>query len=226
MTDLHPLDRPAFAALSTDWADIALVDGHARRLHPDYGPFAASDAPDALAALIPLARAHGAVWIVEGSVPDIFPAGLQLEKQADVVQMVAPVLTPPAKTIDFEGLLDTDGPEMRALALATEPGPFAEKTHKLGRFVGIRQNGHIAAMAGERMRLPGFIEISGVCTHPDHRGQGYAARLTYEVARGIIAQGAVPFLHCYPSNAPAIRAYEKIGFVARRRLTAMVLTAH
>lgn len=225
MTDSHPLDRPAFAALSTDWADIAVVADKARRLHPDYGPFAASDTPDALDALIPLARAHGAVWLVEGSVPANFPTGLKLEKQAEVVQMVAPQLIPPDAPIALEELVDADGPDMRALALSTEPGPFAEKTHMLGRFVGVRQNGRIAAMAGERMRLPGFIEVSGVCTHPDHRGQGYAAHVTYEIARGIIDQGAVPFLHCYPSNTPAVRAYEKIGFVTRRRLAALVLTA-
>ena len=225
MTEAHPLDRPAFAALSSDWAQIAVIDHQARRLHPDYGPFASSDSPEALEVLLPLARAHGPIWIVEEKLPSIWPAGLKLEKQAEVIQMVAPTLAPLSGNAQFEELTDADGPEMRNLARMTEPGPFAEKTHLLGRFVGVRQNGQIAAMAGERMRLPGFTEVSGVCTHPDHRGYGYAALLTYEIARGIIAAGAVPFLHCYPSNVPAVRAYEKIGFVTRRTLTAMVLTA-
>lgn len=225
MTHAHPLDRPVFAALSTDLADITVREGEARRLHPDYGPFAASDTPENLEALLFLARTHGAVWIVEDGVPPALPAGLKLEKQAEVIQMVASQLTPPSAHSDVEVLSDADAPEMRVLALMTEPGPFAAKTHLLGRFIGIRSDGQIAAMAGERMRLPGFTEVSGVCTHPEHRGKGYAARVTYEVAKGIMAAGALPFLHCYPSNTPAVRAYEKIGFVTRRRLTAMVLTA-
>jgi predicted GNAT family acetyltransferase len=225
MNDAHPLNRPAFAALSSHWAKIAVIEGEARRIHPDYGPFAATDRPEHLEALLPLARTHGAVWIVEDRMPAAFPPGLKLEKQAEVIQMVATELTPPPTSVAFEEMTDADGPEMRDLALMTEPGPFAAKTHLLGRFVGVRRDGQIAAMAGERMRLPGFTEVSGVCTHPDHRGQGLAALLTHEIARGIIAAGSVPFLHCYPSNAPAVRAYEKIGFVTRRTLTAMILTA-
>ena len=225
MIDPHPLDRPAFSALSSQWAPIALAAGSARRLHPVYGPFAASDDPTDLSALLPLARAHGPVWIVETGPPPPMPAGLRLEKQAEVIQMIAPRLAPPPPSIDFDELTDADGPEMRALAHLTEPGPFAEKTHQLGRFVGIRCDGQIAAMAGERMRLPGFVEVSGVCTHPNQRGQGLAALLTYAIARGILDAGAIPFLHCYPDNVPAVTAYEKIGFIRRRHLTAMILTA-
>ncbi|MFM7027363.1 MAG: GNAT family N-acetyltransferase [Chakrabartia sp.] len=221
----HPLDRPAFAALWSDWASFAQTQGNARRLHPHYGPFAASKDPMQLDELVPLARAHGPVWIVEDHLPDQLPKGLRLEKQAEVIQMVAADLIAPSLPDDMADLPDRDGPEMRALAVMTEPGPFAEKTHLLGRFVGVRRNGQIIAIAGERMRLPGFTEVSGVCTHPDARGQGLAAALTYEIARGIHATGAVPFLHCYPENRPAVAAYERIGFTTRRRLSAFILSA-
>lgn len=225
MTPPHPLDRPAFAALWSDWAALAEAQGNARRLHPAYGPFAASKDPMDLDDLAPLARTHGPVWIVEDGLPQKLPKGLRLEKQADVIQMIAPELIAPPLPDDVAEMPAEDGPEMRALAMRTEPGPFAEKTHLLGRFVGIRRQGRIIAMAGERMRLPGFIEVSGVCTHPDARGQGLAAALTYAVARGIQVAGAVPFLHCYPDNRPAVAAYERIGFVPRRRLSAFILAA-
>ena len=225
MTRAHPLDRPAWAALSTHWTQLALQEKGARRLHPDYGPFAASEDAADLASLLPLAAVHGPVWIVEEALPSQIPAGLRLEKHVDVLQMVATNLRAPRALPDLEELQEDDGVEMRALAQMTEPGPFAEKTHLLGRFVGVRRNGKIAAMAGERMRFPGFVEISGVCTHPDYRGEGLAAATSFEVARAIIAAGATAFLHCYPDNAPAIAAYERIGFTTRRRLTAMILVS-
>ena len=95
--------------------------------------------------------------------------------------------------------------------------------HALGAFVGIKQDGRLVAMAGERMRPEGFTEVSGVCTLPDHRGRGYAGRLMQVVAGRIAARGETPFLHSYASNLGAIRLYESLGFVIRREVTATVL---
>src|SRR6185437_12341711 len=102
---------------------------------------------------------------------------------------------------------DEDGPQMLKLAALTEPGPFFERTHQLGDFIGVKEDGRLIAMAGERMRPDAFTEISGVCTHPDFRGRGYAAALTMEVAARIRARGDTPFLHVYAANAAAIRLY-------------------
>jgi predicted GNAT family acetyltransferase len=120
-------------------------------------------------------------------------------------------------------LTDEDAPAMLALAKLTEPGPFFEQTHRLGRFLGIRVEGALAAMAGERMRLPGYTEVSAVCTHPDCRGRGYARRLSAAVAAHIQASGATPFLHAWVSNMPAIRLYEALGFSIRAELQITVL---
>ncbi len=104
---------------------------------------------------------------------------------------------------------------MLALAAATEPGPFATRTHELGRFIGVRVDGNLVAMAGERFVLPGMTEVSAVCTDPAYRGRGWAAALTAEVARGIIARGETPFLHVVESNTTARAVYERIGFADR-----------
>jgi predicted GNAT family acetyltransferase len=118
---------------------------------------------------------------------------------------------------------EADAPEMMALARQTEPGPFYAETYRMGSFIGVRREGRLVAMAGERLRLPGFTEVSGVCTHPDHRGQGLARTLMLHVMAGIRARGDVPFLHAYADNAGAIALYRKLGFVLRREVVLTVL---
>src|SRR5689334_2909734 len=131
----------------------------------------------------------------------------------------------PARRPDFavEPLTDADAAQMLALATLTRPGPFFARTHQLGEFIGVRIDGQLAAMAGERMKPDGFTEVSGVCTHPDHRGRGYAGVLSSLVAERIIARGEVPFLHAFADNAAAIGLYETLGFRIRARPTMTVL---
>jgi predicted GNAT family acetyltransferase len=109
-----------------------------------------------------------------------------------------------------------DVPEMLDLVARTRPGPFLPRTVELGTYLGIRRQGALVAMAGERLHPPGWTEISAVCTDPDHRGQGLAARLVLAVAAGIKDRGETPFLHTSAGNANAIRLYESLGFRLRR----------
>lgn len=223
MTDFQLLDRPVWSALSTDWAQFALTYGAARRLRPEFGPFAATEDPNDLSDLVPLVKAHGAAWVVGKTAPLSIPADLAIAKHADLIQMVRLGTDLPDVPEECEPLTAEDSAEMRALALLTEPGPFAEKTHLLGPFFGIRCSGKIVAMAGERMHMPGIAEVSAVCTHPDHRGQGLSAGPTAATVRSIVQRGEVPFLHCYPSNAPAISVYERLGFSVRQSMVVMIL---
>jgi predicted GNAT family acetyltransferase len=117
---------------------------------------------------------------------------------------------------DFVPLGTADVPEMIALTKLTEPGPFNSRTHELGTYLGIRSEGKLVAMAGERMRVPGCTEVSAVCTHPDHTGRGYAKSLMLEIMRRIRSRGETPFLHVRADNVPAIELYRKIGFRERR----------
>lgn len=106
----------------------------------------------------------------------------------------------------------SDSPQMLDLTALTKPGPFGPRTHELGYYVGIRDNGQLVAMAGERLKVPGYTEVSAVCTHPDHLGKGYAAALMMEVMRGIRERGEIPFLHVRSDNSRAIAVYERLGF--------------
>jgi predicted GNAT family acetyltransferase len=200
------LDRPVWSALASG--------------HRAMAPFAAlaESTPAAFAALRELIPGDGQVALfTTGEV--VAPAGFQLTRVGAVHQMVATAVV--AEAADAGAIIPlgaADAPEMLRLAELTKPGPFGPRTHELGAFVGIRSGGALVAMAGERMRLDGWVEASGICVHPDHRGHGYARLLTRAVMQGIVQRGARAFLHVFTDNAAAIALYRQLGFEVRQRL--------
>lgn len=221
----HPLDRPVWSALTTRQADIAERVGDALRIKPDYGVFAAAaDASDAArAALADLPSRPEGLWCLEKD-PVAPPPGLVVHHSAPCVQMIADHVVAPKPPFELVRLTDADAPEMVALARMTEPGPFFDHTNRMGDFIGVCAKDLLIAMAGERLRPEGYTEVSGVCTHPDFRGRGYAGGLMRIVAARILARGEVPFLHSYAENAGAIALYESLGFRLRSPMTLTVLT--
>ena len=113
-------------------------------------------------------------------------------------------------------LTAADVPEMLDLVGRTEPGPFLPRTIELGTYLGVRRDGALIAMAGERMHPPGWTEISAVCTDPAFRGQGLATDLVRAIGHGIRGRGEEPFLHASDANGRAIELYLAIGFELRR----------
>jgi ribosomal protein S18 acetylase RimI-like enzyme len=108
--------------------------------------------------------------------------------------------------------------EMLELTALTKPGPFYEKTNAFGNYVGIFQNNQLVAMAGERLHLNDYTEISAVCTHPSQTGKGFGSLLVAYLVEKIIESGQTPFLHARKDNVGAIRVYEKVGFVVRKEM--------
>lgn len=224
MTAPHPLDRPIWSSLTSGWSEIAQGAGAAMRLDPDYGPFgAAADlSPNSQAAMTALIPPGGELWVVEEA-PAAPPPGTCVLREATLAQMVANTISPVPHGFSIRALRDQDGAAMLDLALRTVPGPFARRTHRLGQFVGIEAEGRLVAMAGERMRMPGYTEVSGVCTDPDHRGRGYAGALMRHVALAMLARGETPCLHAYASHSATIALYETLGFRLRRTVQLTVL---
>jgi ribosomal protein S18 acetylase RimI-like enzyme len=200
----------------------------ARRFPEEIGPLsgmpAQSDA--GYEALRPLAGPGGIVALFFREPPRP-PAGWTLVRGGTLHQMVAG--RPHGTTIATPGnaelrkLTADDAPAMVELAALTEPGPFRMRTMELGTFYGIVEGGRLLAMAGKRMHLPGYVEVSGVCTHPEARGRGYARLLMSRVMEEIVNDGKTPFLHSFADNHGAIRVYESLGFTLRQRFELAVV---
>ncbi|MEL6572191.1 MAG: GNAT family N-acetyltransferase [Pseudomonadota bacterium] len=217
----HPLDKPFWSALVGVQANLASGSGRARRYLPDVSAIGGvADASDgALADLAKLVPKDGAL-----TVPQAFAIGCPAGATQEVMmawQLLdsndGPQATPSAEILP---LSEPDWPAMMALATLTQPGPFMLRTPLMGHYWGVKRDGVLIAMAGERMRLEDYVEISAICTHPDYRGAGLGTALCLHVRDAIRARGQTPFLHAYQSNTGAIQLYESLGFVKRTEIYA------
>lgn len=211
------LDNPVWHALNGPLARFAWdAPGAAVRFDPEVSIFGAVDRMDdagwaAQAALI----GQGGFCAMFRDVVPTPPPGWQEQFRGPCFQMVADELAS-RPDVEFDRLGADDAADMLALTQLTEPGPFFLRTWELGRYIGVRREGQLVAMAGERFRVPGFTEVSAVCTHPRVRGEGLGGALTLEIAHGIRERGEEAFLHLLHTNEAALRLYLKLGFRVRR----------
>jgi ribosomal protein S18 acetylase RimI-like enzyme len=223
------LDNAVWHTLTGPLADFAQTrpepDPSAARFLPEVSPFAAIDDPadpSSWAALGALAGPGGVAVLLRSEI-DLAPGWTVLESGVGL-QMLGD---------DVEGRPDPDaielGPddvgEMLELIGRTRPGPFAARTVEVGRYVGLRVDDRLVAMAGERMRFDGCVEVSAVCTDPEQRGRGLAARLVRDVVAGIVESGHRAVLHVAADNTGAQRLYGQLGFRPRREVQVRVVQA-
>jgi ribosomal protein S18 acetylase RimI-like enzyme len=215
---MHPLDNVIWNALTTRQAEFAESFGDARRFIREVTSLGGARETTAKSyeSLAGLVGAGGTVALFLG-VPYQPRDGWDLVATAPLLQMVSEeAITPDRAQMESVELGPADSPQMIELTALTTPGPFNKRTHELGTYMGIRRDGNLVAMAGERLKVPGYTEVSAVCTHPDHTGRGYAGFLMAEVMQRIRSRGETPFLHVREDNVHAIALYEKLGF--RRRV--------
>jgi predicted GNAT family acetyltransferase len=220
---MHPLDNPIWKALTTSQAHLAQAIGEARMFPPEITPLAGFPEPtpeayESLSELLSQQRAAGLFF----DAPPVLPRGWTILQGGPLLQMIhengSRVTTPAPPMAGLVELNAADVPDMVALAELTRPGPFATRTYELGNYLGIRRDGRLAAMAGERLRVLGLTEISAVCTHPDFLGRGFAGFLMRSLMERIRSRGETPFLHVRADNARAVALYERLGFRPRALL--------
>jgi predicted GNAT family acetyltransferase len=220
----HPLDHPIWNALTTRQQALAEGGALARRYPPAVAPFAdiADISPAGFAALAALMSGSDLAVLFT---PDLVtpPAEFKVLLAKTGEQMIGTPAQSPGHGIDIVTLGADDVPAMMELTELTKPGPFSARTRELGTFLGIRIDGQLAAMVGERMKPAQYTEITAVCVHPAHRGRGYGKILLAAIARQITARGEIPFLHVFTDNHSAIALYRRQGMEIRRQLHVTVL---
>jgi ribosomal protein S18 acetylase RimI-like enzyme len=221
--DSFILDNVVWASLNGPHAHFATTLGHAARYPGDVAPFVGVK-PDAdETAWDDLAHLFGPEGVVVVVGVELRPpAKWEVLHSIDCVQMTISQLRGEPDS-DVVRLSSRDVPEMLALVERTKPGPFLPRTIELGNYFGVRREGVLVAMAGERLHPPGWTEISAVCTDNEYRGRGLGSRLMKAVGAEITARGERAFLHAAADNTNAIRLYEELGFSVRRRVAVEVL---
>lgn len=215
---INLLDNPVWHALTGSHRVHAFGRGEARHYPRDIAPFSAIAEPSAqayadLAADLP---ANTEARLFRPSVEplplgwaelDCFPMLQMVASGSSTVSDIAPSLLSPADTA-----------AMMDLVAAAKPGPFGPRTPLLGRYLGVWHGDRLVAMAGERLRMPGHVELSAICVHPEARGKGYGIALTLQLMHLAFEDGDVPFLHVRPDNVGAVALYKRLGFETRREI--------
>lgn len=215
MTAQHPLDNPVWASLTSRHASLAQRAGNAARYPADVAPFLAVGTSDTQAAEQATSLvAVGELVCFVGLAPPLL-SGWRVEQSVPIAQMIRRARL---KVVDgplVVELTQAHLADMLTLTALVYPHYFRPRTIEMGRYLGIYEDGVLAAMAGERMSFDGHQEISAVCTHPDYVGRGYARRLMAMLTNDILDSGRVPFLHFSHENDRAKSLYERIGFSFR-----------
>jgi ribosomal protein S18 acetylase RimI-like enzyme len=224
---MHPLDNVIWQALTTRQREFAESFAGARRFPREVTSLSAFVAPSqegyrSLAGLV----GQGGTTAVFLDDPYQPREGWELLSGAPLLEMICEtgsIARGVNREFELLELGAQDSTEMVELTQLTKPGPFGTRTHELGDYLGIRQQGKLVALAGERLKVPGFTEVSAVCTHPDHAGKGYARALLLEVMRRICERGETPMLHVRRDHTRAVELYLRLGFRTRATLHYAVL---
>jgi GNAT superfamily N-acetyltransferase len=217
LSDVNQLDDPVWSCLTTRHAHFSKGDALARRYLGTISPIgaAAGTTPSHVAALAKLVEVGDDVGLIGPNVPAL-PANWETLYASQLLQMIRTDVSPlPEGELQVSALDGDDVPEILELVAATKPGPSRVRTIELGSYIGIREHGRLVAMAGERMWIGGFREVSAVCTHPDLQGRGLARALVGRVVNRMLARGETPILHVDSPNRRAIDMYLALGFVQR-----------
>jgi ribosomal protein S18 acetylase RimI-like enzyme len=215
-TTYHKLNNPAWYSLAETHKDFAIGNDEIKRYQKDIAPFLAylSDEEDAFIQPDQFVDINDSFFII-GDLPAL-PNNYTTESKLLCVQMICAAAVKINTTAAIEELGKADDAQMTALINLVQPGYYKPGTRLMGDYFGIRVDGQLVSMTGERMRMKGFTEISAVVTHPEFTGRKYAQQLVGHTVNKNIDAGVIPFLHVAQTNERAIKIYEHLGFFQRR----------
>lgn len=221
----HPLDNPIYHALISGHQSISKGTAAVKYYVETIAAFAGlkENSAENLAVLYQISPADS-VFVIFSKNQFQIPQQWQLLMHIDMYQLVYDSKEIPM--INQKNWMDLSikhVPEMKALVELTKPGPFLDRTIEFGNYTGIFQQDQLVAMAGHRFNPAPYREISAVCTHPNHLGQGYAFAILQEQIKRILLRNEIPFLHVKSDNDAAVKLYQKLGFVIRTEMIAYVI---
>jgi ribosomal protein S18 acetylase RimI-like enzyme len=222
----HILNNPVWAALTSGNENLAIGNDLARYFPREISPFSGVKdlSPANFQALYDIVPFKEPIAIFSDE-KLIYPHPWKIINRIDGFQMIYPTV-PEQQIVEtaIVKLTEQHVPKMLALTKSTNPGPFLSETIKFGNYEGIISNGQLVSMAGQRLHSGNYVEISAVCTHPDHIGKGYARTLIDSQIRKIVSQGEIPYLHVRGDNTRAIEIYKEFGFETRSEMIIYILS--
>ena len=216
----HILNNPCWNALNTGNNHLAEGNEQVKYFSAEVAPFVGlpewnADGFEHLYEVIPPGRR---IAFMSAGEVDI-PGGWEVVDYLVAFQMVHTHAAPRVEaSSQIVPLQNEHIPQMIALTDMTHPGPFFERTIEFGNYEGIFNGGELVSMAGQRLHPGEYVEISAVCTHPDHKGNGYASQLILSQIHQIRSVSAIPFLHVKNDNLQAVRLYKSLGFEVRKSM--------
>jgi predicted GNAT family acetyltransferase len=220
----HILDNPIYNALKTGNKKLSIGEGQVTIFRRDVAPFAGmeNNSESDFKALTAFGAEINPVVIFTPVKLNI-PQNWEVVREFAMLQMVHNGVMPTSPaTQQITDLNDSHTPQMIALTQLTKPGPFLDRTIEFGNYAGIFEGDKLVSMVGQRMQPSPYIELSAVCTHPDHLGKGYAGILLTEQIKRVIKANGTPFLHVLDDNYGAIKVYERVGFKTRKPILGYV----
>jgi GNAT superfamily N-acetyltransferase len=216
----HILDNPCWNALNTGNNNLAEGNEQVKYFPAEVAPFVGLpewnyNGFKHLYDVIPPERRIAFMSATEVKIPGEWDVVDYLVALQMVHTNPAPSLTASSQIVPLQ---DKDIDQMIALTRMTHPGPFFQRTIEFGNYEGIFNDDELVSMAGQRLHPGEYVEISAVCTHPDHTGKGYASQLIISQIHHIRSASAIPFLHVKDDNLPAIKLYKSLGFEVRNRM--------
>ena len=211
----YVLDNPAWYALTSGNKSLAYGTEQVKFFDKDVAPFVGfnENSAENFDTLYELINHSGLVMFISPQHGTI-PGKWKVLRHISCLQMIFNGSVAPAN-VDLINLTNEHIPQMMELTELTKPGPFRERTIDFGHYQGIFESNKLIAMTGQRMAPLPYVEVSAVCTHPDHVGKGYAKQLLLSQVDRITGEGNIPFLHVRDDNHRAIKVYESVGFVTR-----------